>query len=84
LVLPTDFASAAVAGAVNDVVYLRYVATNAKAISADGVALVNVRKGTVATAFDLSGASRDATGPAPEGRWANGSSRVVLVGAPTA
>jgi hypothetical protein len=82
--LPGDFASAAVAGAVNDLVYLRYVGSSAKAISADGVALVDVKSGTVTTAFDLSGTNRDATGPAPEGRWATGASRLVLVGSPTA
>ena len=53
--LPADFATAAVAGAVNNLVYLRYVASPAKAISADGLALVDVTKGTVTTAFDLSG-----------------------------
>jgi hypothetical protein len=82
-VLPADFASAAVAGAVNDLVYVRYVGASVRAISNDGFAVVDVAKGTVATAFDLSGANRDATGPAADGRWANGSSRAVLVGAPT-
>ena len=43
--LPADFASAAVAGAVNNLVYLRYVASPAKAISADGLALVDVTRG---------------------------------------
>ena len=81
--LPADFASAAVAGAVKNLVYLRYVAAPAKAISADGLALVDVTKGTVTTAFDLSGTNRDATGPSADGQWANGLSRVVLLGVPT-
>jgi hypothetical protein len=83
-ILPGEFASAAVAGAVNEVVYLHYVANGVRAISADGVALVDVKTGKIATAFDLSGNNRDATGPAVEGRWATGASRIVLVGAPTA
>lgn len=82
--LPGDFATAAVTGAVSNLVYLRYVGTNAKAISADGVALVDVTKGTVATAFDLSGSNPDATGPPANGGWASGKSRLVVVGAPTA
>jgi len=81
--LPADFASATVAGAVNNLVYLRYRAAAAKAISADGLALVDVAKGTVATAFDLSGANRDATGPAADAQWATGSSTVLLVGVPS-
>ena len=81
--LPGDFATAAVAGAVNNLVYLRYLATNAKAISADGVAVVDVTKGTVATAFDLSGSNPEATGPSADAAWASGSSRLVVVGAPT-
>jgi hypothetical protein len=81
--LPTDFASAAVAGAVDDVVYLRYVGAQAKAISSDGVALVDMKTGAIATAFDLSGSNRDATGPSADGRWATGSSRALLVGSPT-
>ena len=80
--LPADFASATVAGAVNNLVYLRYTAAAAKAISADGLALVDVSKGTVTTAFDLSGANRDATGPAADAKWATGSSQVLLVGVP--
>ena len=83
-VLPGDFASAAVAGAVGNLVYLRYVGTNAKAISADGVALVDVTKGTVAAAFDLSGTNSEATGPSANAAWASGTSRLVVVGAPTA
>jgi hypothetical protein len=81
--LPADFASATVAGAVNNLVYLRYTATATKAISADGLALVDVAKGTVTTAFDLSGANRDATGPAADAQWATGTSQVVLVGVPS-
>jgi hypothetical protein len=83
-VLPGDFSSAAVAGAVNNIVYLRYVASPAKAISADGLALVDVAKGTVATAFDLSGTNGDATGPPADSAWAKGSSTVLLMGVPTA
>jgi hypothetical protein len=64
-------------------VYLRYVASPAKAISADGLALVDVTKGTVTTAFDLSGTNRDATGPSADAGWATGSSQVVLLGVPT-
>jgi len=82
-VLPAEFASAVVAGAVNNLVYLRYVASPAKAISADGLALVDVAKGTVTTAFDLTGANRDATGPSADAAWANGTSRLLLVGVPT-
>ena len=82
--LPGDFATAAVAGAVGNLVYLRYVAASAKAISADGVALVDVTKGTVAAAFDLSGTNPDATGPSANAAWASGASRLVVVGAPTA
>ena len=82
--LPGDFSSAAVAGAVNNIVYLRYVASPAKAISADGLALVDASKGTVTTAFDLSGTNRDATGPSADGAWAKGSSTVLLMGVPTA
>ena len=82
--LPGDFSSAAIAGAVNNIVYLRYVASPAKAISADGLALVDASKGTVTTAFDLSGANRDATGPSADGAWAQGASTVLLVGVPTA
>ena len=81
--LPADFASAAVAGAVKNLVYLRYVAASAKAISADGLALVDVTKGTVTTAFDLSGTNRDATGPSADAQWATGLSRVVVLGVPT-
>ncbi|MEO8692658.1 MAG: hypothetical protein ABI658_04025 [Acidimicrobiales bacterium] len=81
--LPADFASASVAGAVNNLVYLRYVASSAKAISADGLALVDVTRGTVTTAFDLTGTNRDATGPSADGLWANGSSRVLLLGVPS-
>jgi len=81
--LPADFASAAVAGAVNNLVYLRYVASPAKAISADGLALVDVTRGTVTTAFDLSGTNRDATGPSADAAWANGSSQVLLLGVPS-
>jgi hypothetical protein len=81
--LPSEFASAAVAGAVNNLVYLRYVATSARAISADGFAVVDVTKGTVATAFDLSGTSGEATGPPADAGWATGASRALLVGAPT-
>jgi hypothetical protein len=81
--LPGDFASAAVAGAVSNLVYLRYVGTNAKAISADGVALVDVTKGTVATAFDLSGSNPDAAGPPANAGWASAKSKIVVVGAPT-
>jgi hypothetical protein len=81
--LPAEFASAAVAGAVNNLVYLRYVASPAKAISADGLALVDVTRGTVTTAFDLTGTNRDATGPSADALWANGSSRVLLLGVPT-
>ena len=80
--LPADFASAAVAGAVKNLVYLHYVASPAKAISADGLALVDVTKGTVTTAFDLSGTNRDATGPSADARWANGLSPVLLLGVP--
>ena len=80
--LPADFASAAVAGAAGSLVYLRYVASPVKAISADGLALVDVAKGTVTTAFDLSGASSDATGPSADAAWANGSSSLLLVGVP--
>lgn len=82
-VLPADFASAVVAGAVNNLVYLRYVASPAKAISADGLALVDVTRGTVTTAFDLSGTNRDATGPSADAAWANGSSQVLLLGVPS-
>ena len=46
--------------------------------------IYDVKTGKIATAFDLSGNNRDATGPAVEGRWATGASRIVLVGAPTA
>ena len=81
--LPSEFTSAAVAGAVNNLVYLQYIGSPAKAISADGLALVDVAKGTVTTAFDLSGTNRDATGPSADGKWANGSSRVLLLGVPT-
>ncbi|MEO5842021.1 MAG: hypothetical protein ABIQ73_05085 [Acidimicrobiales bacterium] len=81
--LPGDFASATVAGAVNNLVYLRYVASPAKAISADGLALVDVSKGTVTTAFDLTGTNRDATGPSADAKWANGTSRLLLLGVPT-
>jgi hypothetical protein len=81
--LPGDFASATVAGAVNNLVYLRYTASTAKAISADGLALVDVTKGTVTTAFDLSGTNGDATGPAADAKWATGTSRVLLVGVPS-
>jgi hypothetical protein len=81
--LPADFASAEVAGAVKNLVYLRYVAAPAKAISADGLALVDVTKGTVTTAFDLSGTNRDAIGPSADAQWATGLSRVVLLGVPT-
>jgi len=80
--LPGDFASASVAGAVNDLVYLRYVGSPAKAISADGLALVDVSKGTVTTAFDLSGANHEATGPSADAKWATGLSRLFLVGVP--
>ena len=83
-VLPVDFASAAVAGAVNDIVYLRYVGAPAKAISADGLALVDVATGTVTTAFDLSGTNGNATGPSADAGWAKGSSRLVLIGVPAA
>jgi hypothetical protein len=80
--LPADFTTAAVAGAVNNLVYLRYVSSPAKAISADGLALVDVTRGTVTTAFDLTGTNREAKGPAAEGGWANGASRVMLLGVP--
>jgi hypothetical protein len=81
-VLPPDFASASVAGAVDDLVYLYYVASPAKAISADGLAFVDVTRGTVSTAFDLSGSDRDATGPSADAAWATGASRVRLLGVP--
>ena len=81
-VLPGDFASASVAGAVNNLVYLRYVGAPAKAISADGLALVDVSNGTVTTAFDLSGANHEATGPSADAKWATGMSRLFLVGVP--
>lgn len=79
--LPADFERAAIVAIRDNRVYLSYKSKLTAAISSEGLAVVDLASGQIGLAFDHTGSAAGVTGPpVATAPWANGASRLVVLG----